>query len=146
MRLNMLDFLIKEHYKVIVDDNLTHINNSESLDVIKEFVDFCCDELNIENNFLCKIVSDRAKYGIKTTAFYLHEKNLLVIYGKNRMLGDILRSVAHELTHKQQFDQGRIKGEVQDVGGYIENEANAMAGILVKSFIKNHPYGEKLFN
>jgi Zn-dependent peptidase ImmA (M78 family) len=61
------------------------------------------------------------------------------------MLGDILRSIAHELVHQMQHEEGRIEYPVQDVGGEIEDEANAKAGSIVKSFIKNDEYGNNLF-
>jgi Zn-dependent peptidase ImmA (M78 family) len=61
------------------------------------------------------------------------------------MLGDILRSIAHELVHQMQHEEGRIEYPVQDVGGEIEDEANAKAGSIVKSFIKNDEYGGNLF-
>jgi hypothetical protein len=38
-----------------------------------------------------------------------------------------------------------VEYPVQDVGGEIEDEANAKAGSIVKSFIKNDEYGGNLF-
>lgn len=109
------------------------------------FILFCCDELGLDGVFTCRIVADRDKYGIKTTAFYKHNENLVVVYGKKRMLGDILRSVAHELVHRKQYQENRIDGPVQDIGGTIENEANAIAGMIVKKFINKHPLGSTIF-
>jgi Zn-dependent peptidase ImmA (M78 family) len=61
------------------------------------------------------------------------------------MLGDILRSIAHELIHQLQHQEGRIEYPVQDIGGEIEDEANAKAGSLVKTFIKQDEMGSNLF-
>jgi hypothetical protein len=61
------------------------------------------------------------------------------------MLGDIMRSIAHELTHKRQYEEDRVKHPVQDVGGEIEDEANAKAGAIIKKFIKTDEEGTKIF-
>ena len=50
---------------------------------------------------------------------------------------DYCRTIAHELTHMKQDVDGRIQGLQQEIGGQIEDEANYMAGRLVKHFIKN---------
>ena len=70
---------------------------------------------------------------------------MVVVYGKDRMLGDILRSIAHELVHQLQHEEDRIEYPVQDEGGEIEDEANAKAGVLVKKFIKHDELGSNLF-
>jgi hypothetical protein len=56
-----------------------------------------------------------------------------------------MRSIAHELTHKRQYEEDRVKHPVQDVGGEIEDEANAKAGIIIKKFIKYDEDGSKVF-
>jgi hypothetical protein len=38
------------------------------------------------------------------------------------------------LIHHQQNQNGKIQGQTQDVGGEIEDEANSVAGQLVKKF------------
>lgn len=49
---------------------------------------------------------------------------------------DCVRTIAHELVHLKQKEDGKIQDgvPVQDIGGDIENEANAMAGVLVKEY------------
>jgi hypothetical protein len=129
-------------YNLEVDDDLNY--DGLKLFVARKFIDFCCTELKLNGGFSCKIVSDRKKHNIKTTAYYDHSNNLVIVYGKNRMLGDVLRSVAHELTHRNQFVNDRITYPVQDVGGEIEDDANARAGSIIKSFIKDNVFGEIL--
>jgi hypothetical protein len=57
---------------------------------------------------------------------------------------DILRSIAHELTHNRQREikSYEIGEEVPTIGGWIEDEANAKAGILIKDFAMNHGFDE----
>jgi|GEM_PF-1462261 hypothetical protein len=118
---------------------------NDKLDTAKEFIQFCCDELGITGDFKCYLCHDRDKNGVTTTAFYRDKDKLVCVYAKNRMLGDVMRSVAHELVHKKQYEDDRIVKPVQDIGGEIEDEANAIAGQLVKKFIKTKENGNRLF-
>jgi hypothetical protein len=48
-----------------------------------------------------------------------------------------MRSVAHEMVHHRQFEQGRLDGpKPPDIGGDIEDEANSLAGQYIKLFSK----------
>ena len=47
-----------------------------------------------------------------------------------------MRSVAHELVHHKQWEQGRLKVKPPDIGGEIEDEANALAGQFIKKYAK----------
>jgi Zn-dependent peptidase ImmA (M78 family) len=141
--MKLLETLLKEKFELLVDDELLFDN--KKITTTKKFLNFCYDELNLTNKFTCKIVFDRESNGVKTTAYYLDDEKLVVVYGKNRMLGDVLRSIAHELVHQLQHEEGRIEYPVQDVGGEIEDEANARAGSLVKQFIKQDNLGDNLF-
>lgn len=141
--MKLLEALLYEKFELEIDEDLNFDENKQN--VSRDFINYCCDELDLKGMFLCKIVSNRDAHNIKTTAFYDNGNELIVVYGKNRMLGDILRSIAHELVHKMQFQQNRINFPVQDVGGEIEDEANARAGSLIKKFIYTNENGHQLF-
>jgi Zn-dependent peptidase ImmA (M78 family) len=141
--MKLFETLLKEKFELLIDDELSF--DDRKLATTKKFLNFCCDELGLNDKFTCKIVFDRESNGVKTTAYYIDDNKLVVVYGKNRMLGDILRSIAHELIHQLQHQEGRIEYPVQDIGGEIEDEANAKAGSLVKTFIKQDEMGGNLF-
>lgn len=141
--MKILETLLKDRFELSIDDDLNFDN--KKIQTTKAFLNFCIDELSLDDKFNCRIVCDRESNGIKTTAYYIDNGKIIVVYGKNRMLGDILRSIAHELVHQKQHQDGRIKYPVQDVGGEVEDEANARAGSLVKSFTKGHRLGINLF-
>jgi Zn-dependent peptidase ImmA (M78 family) len=61
------------------------------------------------------------------------------IYTGNRNLIDIMRTVAHELTHRKQHEDGRINGDQSYPGSPIEQEADAVAGYLMKLYGKENP-------
>ena len=141
--MKLIETIINEKFEIFIEPGLNL--DKEKKYLLRRFINFCIDELKLEGTFKAHIVDDRKKYGIVTTAFYKDSKKELVVYGKGRMLGDIMRSIAHELTHKKQYEENRIEHPVQDVGGEIENEANAKAGAIIKKFIKTDKEGGKIF-
>lgn len=106
--------------------------------LLNEFVRFVRDELKIESAPKIQIMNGRKE--LKTTANYDYTKKdkIIKVNGKGRAIVDIMRSVAHELTHHKQYEQGRLKVKPPDIGGEIEDEANAKAGQLIKKFALKH--------
>jgi hypothetical protein len=121
--------------KLFLDTNLNI--NSKKTRILAEFCIFCADYLPIEGEFTINVVSEREPHGIGTTAAYYVAENTCSVYGKNRALPDIMRSIAHEMTHMMQDQVGLIKGPIRDAGGFHEDQANARAGELLKLFVKN---------
>lgn len=107
--------------------------NKESL---KEFTKFVKDQLGIKKMPTISIQNGRKE--LKTTASYDYtkENKIVKINGKNRALVDIMRSLAHELVHHKQWEEGRLKVRPPDIGGEIEDEANAKAGQYIKMYAK----------
>ena len=109
----------------------------EQLRLAGEFILFCADSLPIEGDFEVHLVNSREPHGIGTTALYEVGNNCCKVYCKNRALADVLRSVAHEMTHMMQDQIGIIRGPIRDAGGFHEDQANAKAGELIKLFAKS---------
>jgi len=115
-------------------------------DLIYDFCNYTCDGLGIDRNLVdISIVDNREDSGVRTTAFYNPKNHKIVVYGKNRAVVDVCRSIAHELTHMQQMLEKRIKFPVQDVGGDIEDEANARAGEIIKSFAQSDDNRKRIY-
>jgi hypothetical protein len=141
--------LLKENINRI--KTLMNINEGEATfpsdekQHLEKFVDFVKRELNIENDVNIRYQTD--KDGIKTTAVYKYqdggdeefEQSEVRVYTRERALQDIMRSVAHELVHHQQNERGELEGKISNVGGPIEDEANAVAGELLKKYGIEHP-------
>jgi len=98
-----------------------------------KFIKFINDELSFKQPFKVKFTKNRDD-DLKTYAYYNPNENTVKVYYKNRGLADVLRSIAHELIHHHQNENGKLEQPVQDVGGQIEDEANSVAGQLVKKF------------
>jgi len=102
--------------------------------MLRKFTEYALKNLGITTPVRVTVTNDRGSYALKTMAAFDPSTSHCVVYGSNRNTADIARSLAHELVHKQQLDNDKIKGPVQDIGGEIEDEANAVAGQLVKAF------------
>jgi hypothetical protein len=104
---------------------------------ITEFVKFVKGELGLKST--PKVVLQNGKNQLKTTASYDYTKpeKIIRVNAKNRMTVDIMRSIAHEMVHHKQYEQGRLEVKPPDIGGEIEDEANAKAGQFIKMFAQN---------
>ena len=92
----------------------------EKKDLVQAFIDHCCKNLDIENVYDVYIVDDRDAHGIRTTAYYDPQNEIIKVYGKERSLPDVLRSIAHELVHAKQHVKGEFEDHpMQHVGGYL---------------------------
>tara|TARA_R100000664_G_C2755044_1_gene142697 strand:+ start:636 stop:1151 length:516 start_codon:yes stop_codon:yes gene_type:complete len=118
---------------------------SKNRDLLYDFISFCKELLKINHPVNVEIVSSREENNIDTTAFYSPEDHEIKIYGKDRAIVDICRSIAHEMTHMMQMINGDIKFPVQDAGGEIEDEANAKAGEIIKIFAKSSPERKTIY-
>ena len=113
--------------------------NDDKKEKLTAFVKFVKDQLELKTVPTISIKGHRD--GLKTTANYDYtkENKIIKVYGKNRALVDIMRSVAHEMVHHKQFEDGRLEQRPPDIGGEIEDEANAKAGQYIKLYAKEDP-------
>jgi len=108
-------------------------------EILDKFVLFVKNELELDSVPTIKVQNNRD--GLKTTANYDYtkENKIIKVCAKNRALVDVCRSIAHEMVHHKQFEQGRLKVQPPDIGGDIEDEANAKAGQFIKMYAKKDP-------
>ena len=107
---------------------------------IGEFIKFAIKNLEIQSpprSLSLSYNNSKAKE-MKSFGYFDPNENKIWVYVKNRNMGDILRTLAHELVHRKQDEDGRISYESGKTGSDIENEANAMAGVLLRDFGKQH--------
>ena len=108
------------------------VNLYENKDTIDKFVKFCNHSLNIQSP--CKIgFVDKPDEDMTTGCFSPLSREIKVLT-KGRALVDILRSIAHELVHAKQHEDGKLKPGCGDDGSPIENEANSLAGVIMRKF------------
>jgi hypothetical protein len=121
--------------KVIVEKGCNQDSNAVSM--ICQFCLFCEDDLGIGDlDYGVLLTGDKEKHGIKTTAYFNPNTNDIVIFAMGRHPHDICRSIAHEMVHMRQAKNNFFgKEKIKDVGGFFEDEANSVAGQIVKKFI-----------
>lgn len=107
---------------------------------IRHFVRWCVKKLGIEEA-LPKIRFQDTKEGDDQhrTGYYDDSTDTMWIYTGNRNLIDIMRTVAHELTHRKQHEDDMVHGDQSYPGSPIEQQADAVAGYLMKLYGKEHP-------
>jgi len=110
--------------------------SDEQIVKLTDFIKFVKNELGLKTT--PKVVVQNGRKDLKTTANYDYTKDekIIKVNAKNRMLVDVMRSVAHELVHHKQYEDGRLGVKPPDIGGEIEDEANAKAGQFIKMFAK----------
>jgi hypothetical protein len=106
---------------------------------VADFVNFAKEYLGIKDDIQIKLAFERTP-DLKTTAYYSLD-GLVVVYVKDRAIIDVCRSIAHELVHHLQNLEGRLLDAMKDGedGSPIENEANAVAGVIIRKYGKLHP-------
>jgi hypothetical protein len=95
--------------------------------------------LGIDDDIKVALAYERSD-DLTTTAYY-NLNGFIKIYVKDRAIIDVLRSIAHELVHHKQNLEGRLIDAAKDGsdGSPIENEANAVAGVIIRKYGKIHP-------
>jgi hypothetical protein len=113
----------------------------EKKEQLETFVAFAIEDIGIQS--APEIIIQATRDGLETTAAYSPYYKRINVYGGSRAVVDIMRSVAHELVHHRQNETGELdktlkeKGKIEDIGDKIEDDANAIAGQLIKKFAKN---------
>lgn len=109
-------------------------------DTIKDFVDFCSDTMSI-NSPNIKLHTEPID-NVETTSFggYTPQSETLEVVTHNRNMADILRTIAHELVHHKQNVSGMLHSKSGSDGSTHENQANAIAGVLIRVYGKNNPH------
>lgn len=70
---------------------------------------------------------------------YENGEKVLYIALLNRHPNDILRTLAHELVHYKQDTEHQLDSDSGRTGSPIENEAHAIAGVVMRHFNKQYP-------
>jgi cytidyltransferase-like protein len=132
-----LDIGIPKHTTTLSE--VKKLNESET-GTIGEFIKYAIKNLGIQNpprNLALSYDTAKAKE-MRSFGYFDPNSNKIWVYCGNRNMGDILRTLAHELVHRKQDEDGRISYESGKTGSEIENEANAKAGVLLRDFGKQH--------
>lgn len=137
--LSILDLLHKaKHYTAM--ELKEEITRKQLAPMLDSFVSFASNKLGLKS--MPKVRYKTDEDGYNSFAAYSPMTNELSVSTINRHPMDIFRSVAHELVHHKQNEDGRIGKDIAkegETGSDIENEANAEAGKIMRWFAKSNP-------
>ena len=109
--------------------------------IIQDFVKFVSNKLRMDEIPEVDIERDpEFATSNKTFGIYFPDAASTTIEVHGRNIVDVLRTVAHELTHHRQMEVNSTKSRTD-----LEIEATVAAGMLVKIYCEQHPelYGSK---
>jgi hypothetical protein len=94
-------------------------------------------------------INEMPKITLKNTPEYSPEAQTFGVYSPseraitlsvtNRHPMDVFRSLAHELVHHKQNEDEVLQSESGQTGSEHENEANSVAGVIMRDFAKSNP-------
>jgi hypothetical protein len=117
--------------------NFTQFTKQQLLkeEKLQKFINFASDELGLQEIPTVLLVNTRDNN--MTTANYCPNTKKIKIYSKGRAFFDIARSIAHELMHHSQLENGEeLDGST---GSDCENAANAVAGQIIRKYGEKNP-------
>ena len=115
------------------------MNIDKMVGQFREFLLFCKDHLELDK--LPKIhwyTNDDVGESRPSFGSFHNEDQVIKIGINNRHPLDIMRTLAHELTHYKQWTQNKLHSGSGETGSPEENEANAVAGIIMRDWNAAH--------
>ena len=116
------------------------IDEDEMMTMVKEFLPVAMKELKIKT--LPHIVLQphvEEHDGQATFGRFVDAEERIYLGIADRHPVDILRTLAHELVHFKQYEDGKMYHGAGETGSPIENEAHVVAGIIMRHFNKKYP-------
>lgn len=108
-------------------------------DFIKSFLPLAKKHLQLDSLPTIQVVTQVPGASGTTFGRYEPETNTVYLVVQGRHPKDALRTLAHELVHYQQGVEDRLKYNSGETGSNEENEANAMAGVLMRHYNEANP-------
>ena len=117
---------------VLFNLGLSESNKQRNL---TDFIKFCKEQLELTTSPSIKFVSDTED---TTFGYFDNDNKNIVVQLKGRHQMDVMRTVAHELVH---YKQDKTLGRELDGrdGSVDENEANSLAGVLLRRWGQKNP-------
>ena len=107
--------------------------------IIAEFLPFVREKLELESLPRIKLRARVPEQDQPTFGRYHNQTHTLEIGIVNRQPMDILRTMAHELVHYRQQLNNELGNGSGETGSPQENQANALAGVIMREFGQLHP-------
>jgi hypothetical protein len=114
---------------------------------IANFVEYASKRLKLTERPKIKLVKE-AEYlekeiirdGSSALGGYIPAEKTIMVVHDGRLIADVLRTIAHEMVHHKQNEIGALTDldEAGKAGTKIENQANSIAGIILREYGKTN--------
>lgn len=104
----------------------------ENVEKIKAFAKHCIKELGLKGKI--KIILSKHQTGMPTAGYFNPENCDVFVAVHNRAIADIMRTMAHELTHCKQQQDGVVFPSDDEGLQPLEDAANTSSGRLVRFY------------
>ena len=138
-KVNLKDYFSTEPLKVPTKENLSEAWEPQKAKVINKFLHFASDYLSTDRPKIKLLNGPEFTQTYHSFGgYHPGEENIqIVVY--NRNMADILRTLAHEMVHRMQHLDNRLGPNSGDDGSPEENEANSLAGVMLRQFGRENP-------
>lgn len=104
---------------------------------IHEFAKWARKKLGIQTRVRIRLRGARMQHGTQNTfGGYDFHSGIITVATAGRHPIDIMRTIAHEMCHQRQHELKPLVADDGQTGSDIENQANAIAGILMREWGK----------
>ena len=123
----------KKDLEALLKENISESKESS----IQNFIEFATKRLKLKETPKVTLLTGKEYSDAKTSlgGYNPMTKEIFVVMD-GRLTADICRTIAHEMVHRKQDEMGLVRNEVKDGadGSPIENQAHAVAGILMREY------------
>jgi hypothetical protein len=107
----------------------------QNMEMVNNFIDFAAERLGLNGTPTVSFV-DRKDENMSTACYDPTDRSIRILKG-TRATFDVCRSIAHEMVHQLQHERGdELDGTT---GSPCEDEANALAGRLIRMYAQDNP-------
>ncbi len=118
-------------------ESLDHSASSVLYAALKDFLPLAMQELNLKEIPKISIKKKLNYNGQPSFGSFSNGGIELGISGRHPV--DVCRTLAHELVHYKQGKTDQLDAESGNTGSPEENQANSVAGIIMRKFSKQYP-------
>ena len=114
------------------------MNQQQRDSILNKFIEFTKRRLELDS--LPEITFTQGfERSVHHHSFGGYGNNKINISVSNRHINDVCRTLAHELVHYRQDLRNELYDNAGDTGSPQENEANAMAAVVMREWGQLHP-------
>ena len=123
----------KKHNESVED------NEPVFIQALRDFLPIAMKHLKLDHLPKIKLLRNVDTEHVPSFGKFSNEDRIVHVDIENRHPNDILRTLAHELTHYAQGEHGKLDVDSWQTGSPIEDEANAEAGVIMREFNGKFP-------